>query len=66
MKERKKEKKREGERKKKRKPISSRKIRRKGKRHPDTREAAQAAAGWQEGLNLCSITSPLFLVSSSQ
>lgn len=22
--------------------------------------AAQAAAGWQEGLNLCSITSPLF------
>ena len=33
-----KERKREGERKKKRKPISSRKIRRKGKRHPDTRE----------------------------
>lgn len=27
-------------------------------RHPG--RAAQAGAGWREGLNLCSITSPLF------
>lgn len=61
MKERNKEKKDRERKKEEKKPQQQLENQKEGEAVTQTPvRVAQAGAGWQEGLNLCSITSPLF------